>query len=141
MVETRSGAVLEASPSRIQGSARTIQQQIDENAEAIASATAKMEAKFEALLALIEERLPPTPQETTPNRPREQIIGGDQVSGDQGDDQEVQAIPIRVEARFAMPGRPPQMGIQPQPVLPRMGMPMGEEFEPRARRQATGANL
>ncbi|KAF9673147.1 hypothetical protein SADUNF_Sadunf11G0118400 [Salix dunnii] len=104
MVETRSGAVLKASPNRVQGSARTMQQQIDENAEAIASATARMEAKFEALLALIEERLPPTPQETTPNRPQEQI---------KGDDQEIQAIPIRAEARIAMPGRPLQMGIQP----------------------------
>ncbi|KAB5533762.1 hypothetical protein DKX38_016848 [Salix brachista] len=141
MVETRSGVVLEASPGRVQGSARTMQQQIDENAEAIASATARMEAKFESLLALIEERLPPTPQETPPNRPREQIIGGDQVLGNRGDDQEVQAIPIRAEARIAMPGRPPQMGIQPQLVLPRVGMPIGEAIEPRARRQPMDANL
>ncbi|KAF9672588.1 hypothetical protein SADUNF_Sadunf11G0057800 [Salix dunnii] len=62
------------------------------------SAIARMEAKFEALLALIEERLPPTSQETPLNRPREQIIEGDQVLGNQGNDQEVQAIPIRAEA-------------------------------------------
>ncbi|KAF9662327.1 hypothetical protein SADUNF_Sadunf18G0041400 [Salix dunnii] len=66
-----------------------------------------MEAKFEALLALIEERLPSMPQETPPNWHREQIIGGDQVLGNQGDDQEVYTIPIRAETRFAMLGRPP----------------------------------
>ncbi|KAB5516400.1 hypothetical protein DKX38_027048 [Salix brachista] len=145
MVETRSGAVLEASPSRVQGSARTMQQQIDENVEAIALSTARMKAKFEALLALIEERLPLTPQKTPLNRPREQIIGGYQVLGNQGDDQKVQAIPIRDEARFVMQGRPPQMGIQPQPVpqpvLPRVGMPSGEAIEPRTRRQPMDANL
>ncbi|KAB5529529.1 hypothetical protein DKX38_019610 [Salix brachista] len=145
MVETRSGAILEASPSRVQGSVRIMQQQIDKNAEAIALSTARMEAKFEALLALIEERLPLTPRKTPPNRPREQIIGGDQVLRNQGDDQEVQAIPIRAEARIVMPGRPPQMRIQPQPVpqpvLPRVGMPSGEAIEPRTRRQPMDANL
>ncbi|KAF9687757.1 hypothetical protein SADUNF_Sadunf02G0126200 [Salix dunnii] len=92
MVETRSGAVLEASPSEVQGSARIIQQQIDENVKAIASTTMRMEAKFEALLALIEER-------------------------------------------------PPQIGIQSHPVLPRAGMPIGEVMEPRAIRQPMDANL
>ena len=66
-----------------------MQQQINENAEAIASATARREAKFEAILAFIEAKLPPTPKEAPPNGPREQIIRRDQVLVNQGDDKEV----------------------------------------------------